>query len=185
MAYCEIVDCVWRGEERWHLDKPESLNGAKSYTEAFTKCEPFAPRVPLRIRPRVPGRAVDFTFAAFDVPVLSPQAASVLIPVLAEFCEFIPVQVEGRPPGYVILNVLRSEDCVDEEASELMVWKETDHRPELAGQYRQVTKLVLKQGLRLPPIFRLAKFDVMLFVSNSVAALFKCHRLSGVVLEER
>ncbi len=185
MPHYEIVDRVWRGEARWHLEEPESVDGAKSFTWAFTRCQPFEPRVPLRFRIQEEGSVVDFTLAAFDIPVLSPRAVAALTPALTEFCEFIPVEIEGQPPGFAILNVLRAEDCVDERASELMVWKPTDHRPDKTGQYRQVTKLVLKPDLSVPPIFRLAKFKIKLLVSEAVAALFRRHDLSGVVLEAR
>jgi hypothetical protein len=36
MPHYEIVDRVWRGEARWHLEEPESADGAKSFTWAFT-----------------------------------------------------------------------------------------------------------------------------------------------------
>ena len=185
MPHYEIVDCVWRGDERWHLEEPASLEGAKAFTWSFTRCRPFEPRVPLRIRVQEHGSIVDLTFAAFDIPVLSPRAVEILSSPLAEFCELVPVEVVGQPSGFAILNVLRAEDCVDERASELVIWKATDARPDKAGQYRQVTKLVLKPDLRLPPIFRLAKFKIMLLVSDAVAELFRRHHLSGVVLEER
>jgi hypothetical protein len=185
MSHYEIVDCVWRGEERWHLEEPASLDGAKTFTWSFTRCQPFALRVPLRIGIQEEGSVVDFTFAAFDIPVLSPRAVEILSSPLAEFCEFVPVEVVGQPSGFAILNVLRAEDCVDERASELVIWKPTDARPDKAGQYRQVTKLVLKPDLRVPPIFRLAKFKIKLLVSDAVAEVFRRHRLSGVVLEEK
>lgn len=185
MPHFEIVDCVWRSTARWHLEEPESLAGAKSFTWTFTRCQQFEPRVPLRIRVQEAGTVVDFTLAAFNIPVLSPRAIEVLSPALAEFCEFIPVQVEDQPSGFAILNVLRAEDCVDEDASELMIWKATDHRADKAGQYRQISKLVLQPNLRVAPIFRLAKFKITLIVSGTVADLFRRHCLSGVVLEER
>ena len=185
MPHYEIVDRVWRGEERWHLDEPTSPDGAKPFTWAFTRCQPFESQVPLRISVDEEGTIVDFTLAAFDIPVLSRRAVEVLSPSLSEFCEFIPVEVEGQSDGFCILNVLRAEDCVDESASELLIWKSTDHRADKAGQYRQITKLVLKRNLRVSPIFRLAKFQNKLLVSDVVADLFRRHELSGVILEER
>jgi hypothetical protein len=185
MPHHEIVDCVWRGEGRWHLDEPESHDGAKSFTWSFTRCVLFEPRVPLRLSIQEAGPLVDFTLAAFDIPVLSPRAVEALSPILAEFCEFIPIEVEGQPPGFAILNVLRAEDCVDEAASELQIWDASDGRPEKVGQYRQITKLVLKPEVRVAPIFRVARFKIKLIVSDDVAELFSRHHLSGVVLEAR
>ena len=185
MPHFEVIDCVWRSKARWHLEEPESPDGTKSFTWTFTRCQPFEPRVPLCIRVQEQGDVVDFTFAAFNIPVLSPRALEVLSPTLTEFCEFTPVQIQDQSSGFAILNVLRAEDCVDEGASELMIWRATDHRADKVGQYRQITKLVLKSNLRVPPIFRLAKFKISLLVSDTEADLFRRHRLTGVVLEER
>lgn len=185
MPYFEIVDFAWRREERWHLREPASHDGKKEFTWSFTRCEPFKPRIPLRIGIRNDGAVVDFTLADFEIPVLSPRAVEILSSQLAEFCEFIPVDIIGQPSGFAILNILRSEDCVDESASELLIWKPTDARPDKAGQYRQVSRLVLKSDFRGPPIFRLAKFKMKVLVSDSIAELFRRQHLSGVSLEER
>ena len=42
----------------------------------------------------------------------------------------------------VVLNSLRVLRCIDEERSEFVKWTKQDHRADLAGQYRQITKLV-------------------------------------------
>src|SRR5262245_26606916 len=107
MAYYELVDCVWRSEERWHLDVVIDQEGG-DLTWAFCACVPFAHKSDLRTRAYEEGPPVDFTIAGLATPILSPRAVTVLRPVLTEFCEFIPVQVEEHPPGYSILNVLRA-----------------------------------------------------------------------------
>jgi hypothetical protein len=54
----------------------------------------------------------------------------------------IPVVIPGQA-DMVVLNALRVLRCLDETRSEFIKWTKQDHRADLAGQYRQITKLVL------------------------------------------
>ena len=172
---------VWHNEARWHLREPETLDGARPFTWAFTRCVPFEPRVALRARSRSEGTPVDFTLADFDIPILSPKAVDVLAPLVGEFCEFIPVDVEGQEQRYSILNIFPEEDCAHEQASDLLLWRRGDGRDDLIGGYRQVTRLVIRRGLQLPPIFRLSKFHIRILVDQRVAAYFGPDGLTGVI----
>ncbi len=69
-----------------------------------------------------------------------------------------------------MLNAVRVIRCLDEKRSEFIKWTEHDHRADLAGKYRQVTKLVLIPGA-IPPdahIFRVDGWEVALIVSEVV-----------------
>jgi ACT domain-containing protein len=70
----------------------------------------------------------------------------------------------------VVLNVLRVVHCVDEARSEFLKWTMNDHRSDLAGQYRQISKLVLDAGA-LPSdahFFRIESWLVGLVVSSDL-----------------
>jgi hypothetical protein len=70
----------------------------------------------------------------------------------------------------VVLNSLRVVRCLDEGRSEFIKWTEDDHRADLAGQYRQVTKLVLERSA-IPVdahFFRIDGWLVALVVSEVV-----------------
>ncbi|HRI67498.1 MAG TPA: hypothetical protein PK156_24810 [Polyangium sp.] len=60
--------------------------------------------------------------------------------------------------------------CIDERRSEYLKWTKNDHRADLAGHYRQVTKLVLDRK-SIPPdahFFRIEYWEVVLVVSETV-----------------
>ncbi|HTN87244.1 MAG TPA: DUF1629 domain-containing protein [Sorangium sp.] len=81
----------------------------------------------------------------------------------------IPVNIAGQP-GMFVLNTLRTLRCVDELHSEFIKWTKQDHRADLAGQYRQITKLVLDEA-KIPrdaQIFRIEGSLVELIVSAAV-----------------
>jgi hypothetical protein len=61
----------------------------------------------------------------------------------------------------MVLNALRVIRCLDEERSEFIKWTEGDHRADLAGQYRQVTRLVL-DARAIPPDVHLFRGEAWL-----------------------
>jgi hypothetical protein len=70
----------------------------------------------------------------------------------------------------VALNSLRVVRCLDEQYSEFLKWTKEDHRADLAGQYRQVTKLALRASA-IPAdahFFRIEGWTVALVVSELV-----------------
>lgn len=67
------------------------------------------------------------------------------------------------------LNI-RGRWHLDEARSEFIKWTEHDHRADLAGEFRQVTKLVLARDT-IPDdahFFRIAGWEVALIVSEEV-----------------
>jgi hypothetical protein len=78
----------------------------------------------------------------------------------------------------VILNVLRSLECMDEEASEFDRFTLTGSRPDLAGQYKTFYKLRLHPAV-VPEdahIFRVARYEVAMIVSPAMKELLKKER---------
>jgi len=81
----------------------------------------------------------------------------------------IPVEAAGQT-GFAVLNCIRLLGCIDEERSEFIKWMPADHRADLAGQYRSVTRLVLN-GHKIPPhahLFRLEGWQVALMASEQL-----------------
>jgi hypothetical protein len=112
---------------------------------------------------------LDFTITSFAVPVMTERVAAVVESIAKEDVQLVPVTISGQR-GMVVLNVLRVISCVDEQRSEFVKWTENDHRRDLAGQYRQLPKLVLDAGT-IPDnvhVFRVAGFLVQLLVSETV-----------------
>src|SRR5262245_37154928 len=92
MPHHEVVDCVWRDQERWHLEDVVDENGEDLPWE-FCRCVPVVGKRGLRTRVYKDGPPVDFTIGGLATPILSPCALNVLRPALAEFCEFLPVTI--------------------------------------------------------------------------------------------
>lgn len=71
----------------------------------------------------------------------------------------------------MVLNALRMVRCIDESRSEFDKFTEDDPvRPDLAGQYSSVPKLIIDPKL-IPPdahFFRIQDWEVALLVSEAV-----------------
>ena len=115
------------------------------------------------------GRVLDFCLTTFAAPIATSALAEAVQSVAGADVQCIPVTISGQT-GMYVLNCLRVIRCLDESKSEFLKWTEQDHRADLAGQYRQVTKLVLERS----PIpigahfFRIKDWDVALIVSETV-----------------
>ena len=91
--------------------------------------------------------------------------------------QWIPVWIDGHMPfggrpEFAALNALRVVRCLDEGRSEFQRWTANDHRPDLTGQYRQVTRLVV-DARKIPEgihMFRIEGWPVALIVSEEVRA---------------
>jgi hypothetical protein len=61
-------------------------------------------------------------------------------------------------------------DCLDEKRSEFTKWTKNDHRADLAGQYRMVTRLriLTEQVPRDAHFFRVEGWRIALIVSEGV-----------------
>lgn len=83
--------------------------------------------------------------------------------------ELVPLSVAGQT-GFEVLNALRIVRCVDEARSEFIKWTKDDHRADLAGQYRQITRLRLDTDA-IPEdadLFLIESWRVALIVSDVV-----------------
>lgn len=69
-----------------------------------------------------------------------------------------------------VVNALRVVRCLDEKRAEFVKWTKQDHRSDLAGQYRQITRLVL-DAAAIPAdthLFRIEGSLVELVVSETL-----------------
>ncbi|MEQ1737160.1 MAG: DUF1629 domain-containing protein [Rhodoglobus sp.] len=133
---CDQVDAV---PKRWHLDWARLADGT----------EPSLSRgifFDSRERPVIPvthaGLVLDFCLTSFAVPVATEALADAVSTVAGADVQCVPVEISGQQ-GMVVLNSLRVVRCIDEQHSEFIKWTAQDHRADLAGQYRSITRLVL------------------------------------------
>ena len=120
---------------RWHLGDIPTDAGT---TSRFLSGLSFQGQ--LRAELTRDGVELDFCLTSFAVPVASTRVAACVAAIARHDVQRLPVQIEGHP-GFEVLNVVRVIACVDEKRSELTKWTDRDHRPDLAGKYRMVTRL--------------------------------------------
>jgi hypothetical protein len=165
MRYYELFDDV-AVPKRWHLGDVTLPDGTEP---AFLDGVHFDRAGPLSAVETRPGRVIDFSLTSFAVPVATHQLAEVVASVAGPDVQCIPVNVANQR-DMVVLNSVRVIRCLDERSSEFIKWTKRDHRADLAGQYRQVTKLVL-DPTAIPAnahFFRIEGWVVALIVSEAV-----------------
>jgi hypothetical protein len=118
-----------------------------------------------------PGRGLDFSLTSFNVPIATHRLALAIASIGAANVQRLSVRIAGQS-AFDVMNSTRVVNCLDEEKSEFIKWTQNDHRADLAGQYRQVTRLCLAPG-RIPidaDFFRVDGWRVALIVSDSLRA---------------
>jgi hypothetical protein len=136
--FSQLRDDMYIGG-RWHLGEV-SLPGGE--TPVLDAALPFSSTHLLEGRVSHPGVALDFSLTSFGVPVASKRIGEVFKSVADSDVQCLDLRIPGHG-GLVAINCTRTIRCIDESRSEFIKWTPEDHRPELAGEYRQVTKLSL------------------------------------------
>lgn len=167
---------------RWFLGSPMTIEGHPIDPETFTYGTVLRIAGPLVVGIRQHGHPLDFTFADFDMPVLSMRCVKILARIVHHNMQMIPARVEGYPGDYAVVNFTGVVSCIDEQASVFTRWQENDGRPDKIGQFRQMTQLQLDQS-KIPPtdkIFRVAGWDVALVVSEEIKNRLKDESVTGL-----
>lgn len=168
--YFDLLDDVYLSG-RWQLGHPLNQQGEKLENPwQFRIGEPAREQERVRIPIKVPGKPLGFSHAAFSIPIVDAKVASVFAELAPGDVQLVPVDVEGQPEGYFILNVTHVVKCIDDQAcEEVEYWTEEDGRPEKVGQYRNVA------GMRIEPtkvgdaqVFRPWGWLVALVVSEDI-----------------
>lgn len=135
------------------------------------------PRFPLDIV----GNPLDFSLAAFSIPVVHARVVELFERMHVDAVQFIPARIEGLPEPWYILNALQIIRCIDDARSEeVQYWRPEDNRPDKVGQYRAV------HGLRIDPakvgdarVFRTWGWRVVLIVSEDLKVAMEAAGLTG------
>lgn len=165
MKYFEVHDDVYI-PERWHLGDVVSGDGAEPHLWSGI---PYPQQMALRSLITHDGKPLDFCLTSFAVPIGTQRVAEAIEKVAGADLQSIPVDILGAD-GMMVLNATRVVSCLDESRSEFIKWTARDHRSDLAGQYRQVTKLVINPEV-IPPaahFFRIEGWLISLVVSEAV-----------------
>jgi hypothetical protein len=178
--YFELLDDM-RSTGRWLLGSPVDEQGQEIDPWQFKKGNVLElgciPCFPLDI----PGRPLDYSWAAFSIPVVHGRVVQVFNRLGIEDAQFIPARIEGQAKPYFILNALRIIRCVDDaRCGRVEYWEPEDEQPEKLGEYRVVS------GLRVDPtkvgearIFRPWGWRVALVVSEDIKQAMEHEGITG------
>ncbi len=184
--YFDLKDDM-RIQGRWLLGTPTDAQGHEVDDPwMFYRGQRLPDLGPLKLPVTVPGRALDFSRAAFAAPVVHARVASVLSELAPEEVQTLPVEIEGQPEPFFMLVATRLIQCIDERASRhIRRWAPEDGRPEKVGKYRDV------RGMRIDPaqvgdarIFRPQGWAIVLIVREDIKQALERMGATGTTFEE-
>ncbi len=183
--YYELADDRYH-PGRWHLRSPVDEHGQKINPWQFTEGRGIESQGLIRFPVRPDGVELDFSWAAFSIPVVSSRFVQVFERLGIQEVQWLPIQVEHHPGPWFILNTLRVIRCIDEaRCEEVRHWKPEHGEPEKVGQYRSVA------GLRIDPtqvegarLFRPWGWRVALLVSEDVKDALEREHITGTRFTE-
>lgn len=182
--YYQLVDDQTLAN-RWFLKGPIDQHGNRIKGEVFRVAQHVEVETPLFIPIRRLGDRLDWTFADFDMPVLSKSTAEVLSEILGSKSHMYEAHVEGCDEGcdeaYYIFNASSCVSCVDERKSEFIKWTPEDGIPSKVGLYRQMSRLIVDPNqIRGEDIFRVKGWRIALIASEVVKERFEQHNVTGI-----
>jgi hypothetical protein len=172
---------------RWLLGTPTDLQGREVDDPwMFYRGERLPDMGRLRLPINVPGKALDFSRAAFAAPVVNAQVASVFSELAPEEVQTLPVEIEGQSEPFFILVATKLIRCIDDKASRYVeFWQPEDGRPEKVGKYRNV------RGMRIDPsqvgdakVFRPWGWAIALIVREDIKEALERIGATGPEFEE-
>jgi hypothetical protein len=115
------------------------------------------------------GRALDFSFTAFGLPIATLPIANSISSIAGSDIHLVPARVKGYGE-YRFIQCLRSLDCVDKGRSTFDIYEDDAPVPARRGEYSAFTKLMIDTS-RVPPnahMFFIEKWRVRPIVSEAV-----------------
>ena len=149
---------------RWHLGDIRLHDGEEVFLNLGQRVELATPPF---VAVSVRGRALEFSFTSFAVPVTSAGLGKAMSAAAPGCIQPVPLRIDGYG-AFDALNVIRAVDCLDERHSEFVKWTHDDERPDLEGEYRSVSRLCLDAAL-IPEdahVFHIARYGVTVLVSQ-------------------
>lgn len=179
MNYYRILDNL-EIKKRWFLGEinfPEE-GDFWNYVMATIIKEPPSN---LKVRVKVKGKKLDFTFGQFEVIVVNQKVADLFND---KEVQKIPIQIEGESESYFIIITKNEIDAVDREKSIYELWeKDNTIRPDLAGGFCVIMKMIVDpfkiKDITIT-IFRLKYYGVAVIVSEKFKNNFERLNLKGI-----
>jgi len=170
---------------RWHLAMPTDGQGRKVDDEEFRRGSPVQFKERLRIPVEIAGKPLDFSEAGIKIPVVHVRIASMLAEIAPADVQLIPVDIEGHPDQYLILNALHRIRCIDEQASRIQLWTHEDGVPHKVGQYLTVRDMRIdKAKVGDAKVLRPEGWPSTLIVSEEIKAALERMKATGTKFAE-
>jgi hypothetical protein len=168
MRFFRLLDDV-HVPGRWHIGDVSASSGP---VPDLLSTQRLAADIVLSAPVDHRGRALDFCFTSFAVPVAKRALADVIKDTAGTAdLQVVPIIIVGQPvDGFAIPHCLRTIECLDETRTDFMKWTSKDDRPDLVGEYRSVVNLTIDPK-KVPPdvhFFRVWGWPVALIVSQAV-----------------
>lgn len=182
MRYFRLMDDV-HVAGRWHLGEV-TMSGA-GVAPDFLAASAAPSGAPVAVAVTHAGRSLDFCLTSFGIPVARRELLEAVASIAGDDLQLVPLIVDGDS-SFVILHARRLVACLDERRSEFVKWTDRDHRADLAGSYRMVTKLFVDTQ-RIPAnvqIFRIDGWSIALIVSHTVKDVMEAAGCVGAKFEE-
>ena len=180
-AYYRVL-CDVEIPGRWFIDDPRLSDGTRQYPWIFTRGQPVSLQGVVALPLAQSGTALDYTEATFGMPVLSQKAAGIVRDLAPREVQLIPACVESQRDPFFIMNVLSVRRCVDERRSAFKKFATNDPvRPDLAGKYDIITKLVLDvTDIGDSQVFRVKDSEHDLIISKTIKDGLEGMRATGL-----
>jgi hypothetical protein len=165
---------------RWSLGSPFREPGERIDPRTFTRGAPSEWTEALFVKPSVEGTPLDFTFAAFDMPVATRELAERLQQLSPDEIQLFPIRVIGSDQEHRIVNFTQIVSCLNEARTHVEFWSEKDGRPDKIGQYSLVSEIhVDPTKIGNHKIFRLGGWKIAVICSQEVKDLFEQYEATG------
>ena len=172
MRYFRILDDLDNYPNKWLLGdlvfSDKSFVNVWPYIETHRDKNSFPKYEEMLVRVIHEGIPDCFHFSSFEVPIVNEEVKEI---IGDDFAFYIPIVISNfnkkiSNRKHYILIIKNEVDCIDETLSVYNKFQEGDAlRPDLAGQYSVVYKLIVKKGV-YPSIFRLKNYNVAIIVNE-------------------
>jgi hypothetical protein len=157
----------------WYLGCPVDSSGQEIGSWLLSQGKPVSVEEPLNVGLSRPGRPLDYSLAdAGAIPVVHPKVAAVFTSLAPGDIQTWPIQVQGQPEPYVLINIARLVNCIDEQASEYFerwIPEDENDQPERAGEYRYVKGMRIdKARVGAAKIFRPWGWAIVIVVTEDI-----------------
>ncbi|RKG63795.1 hypothetical protein D7V80_29360 [Corallococcus sp. CA054B] len=157
---------------QWGLDTPVPVGGgALDDPWMFVEGRPVMDPGPLKTVPFHVDVKRTFSVANADrTPIANEQVANVFRELAPDDVQLFPIEIEGTPERYYVVNATRHFKCIDEaNCREVQIYPPDGAVPERLGEYRSISGLRIDTSkIEDARVFRPMGWELALIVSEEI-----------------